>query len=284
MQELVTGLIGAGGEAVVIDDGRSFQHTAEALEGAFIAFGKDAATLNPFAMIDAETANHDGDYREECFAMLAGVIGRMCRRRGGIDDIEAALIDEAIASAWDGEGNRADLGTVRNRLDARDDRRAKDMATALGPWCPGGAMGRLFGGDAVPDLDNALTVFELAELKGRGDVQGVVLMLVVFLATQRMYHGPPDKGQGDRHRRGLGPALGRGQQVLPRRRRAQGQKIPRRAGHRHPVCQRLLRQPRRARRLGELGLGDLPRPEGRVRRAPQAGEAHPLRSRPWSEP
>ena len=33
-------------------------------------------------------------------------------------------------------------------------------------------------------------MFELAELKGRGDVQAVVLMLVVFLATQRMYHGP----------------------------------------------------------------------------------------------
>ena len=189
MQELVTGIVGAGGEAVVIDDGRSFQHTAEALEGAFIAFGKDPACLNPFAMIDAGTANRDGDYREECFAMLAGVIGRMCRRRGSIDDIEAALIAEAIASAWDEKGNEADLGTVRNNLDARDDRRAKDMATALGPWCPGGAMGRLFAGAETPALDAALTVFELAELKGRGDVQAVVLMLVVFLATQRMYHG-----------------------------------------------------------------------------------------------
>ena len=38
-------------------------------------------------------------------------------------------------------------------------------------------------------LDAAFTVFELAELKGRHDVQAVVLMLVVFLATQRMYHG-----------------------------------------------------------------------------------------------
>ena len=190
MQELVTGIVGAGGEAVVIDDGRSFQHTAEALEGAFIAFGKDPACLNPFAMIDAGTAGHDGDYREECFAMLAGVIGRMARRRGSIDDIEAALIAEAIASAWDEAGNDADLGTVRKNLDARDDRRAKDMATSLGPWCPGGAMGRLFAGSNVPDLENALTVFELAELKGRGDVQAVVLMLVVFLATQRMYHGP----------------------------------------------------------------------------------------------
>ena len=190
MQELVAGIVGAGGEAVVIDDGRSFQHTAEALGGAFIAFGKDAATLNPFAMIDAGTAAHDGDYREECFAMLAGVVGRMCRRRGAIDDIEAALIDEAIARAWDEAGNDADLGTVRRHLEAREDRRAADMGVALGPWCPGGASGRLFAGGDVPDLDNALTVFELAELKGRGDVQGVVLMLVVFLATQRMYHGP----------------------------------------------------------------------------------------------
>ena len=190
MQELVTGLIGAGGEAVVIDDGRSFQHTAEALGGAFIAFGKDPACLNPFAMIDAGTAEHDGDYREECFAMLAGVIGRMARRRGSIDDIEAALIAEAIAAAWDEAGNDADLGTVRTNLEGRDDRRAKDMATALGPWCPGGAMGRLFAGSETPALDAALTVFELAELKGRGDVQAVVLMLVVFLATQRMYHGP----------------------------------------------------------------------------------------------
>ena len=190
MQELVTGIVGAGGEAVVIDDGRSFQHTAEALGGAFIAFGKDPACLNPFAMIDAATAAHDGDYREECFAMLAGVVGRMCRRRGSIDDIEAALIDEGVAAAWDEAGNGADLGTVRKHLEARDDRRAKDMATALGPWCPGGALGRLFAGAATPNLDNPFTVFELAELKGRGDVQGVVLMLVVFLATQRMYHGP----------------------------------------------------------------------------------------------
>ena len=189
MQELVAGIVGAGGEAVVIDDGRSFQHAAESLGGTFIAFGKDPACLNPFAMIDSAAAQADGDYREECLAMLAGVLSRMCRRRGGIDDIEAALINEAIAEAWDEAGDTADLATVRRRLAARDDRRAADMATALGPWCPGGSMGRLFEGSAVPDLSGAVTVFELAELKGRGDLQAVVLMLVVFLATQRMYHG-----------------------------------------------------------------------------------------------
>ena len=189
MQELVVGLVGAGGEAVVIDDGRSFQHASEALGGTFIAFGKDPACLNPFAMIDAATAERDDDYREECFSMFAGVLRRMCRRRGVIDDIEAALIDEAIALAWAEAGNAADLGHVKRQLDSHGDRRAADMAIALGPWCPGGALGRLFAGSEPPTLDSAFTVFELAELKGRHDVQGVVLMLVVFLATQRMYHG-----------------------------------------------------------------------------------------------
>ena len=190
MQELVSGLVGAGGEAVVIDDGRSFQHSAEALGGAFVAFGKDPACLNPFAMMDAATAARDADYREECLAMLAGVVRRMCRRRGALDDLEAALIDEAVGQAFAKAGSEADLEHVRRGLDALGDRRAKDLATSLKPWCPGGALGRLFEGTTPPPLDAALTVFELSELKGRGDVQGVVLMLVVFLATQRMYHGP----------------------------------------------------------------------------------------------
>ena len=279
MQELVTGLIGAGGEAVVIDDGRSFQHTAEALGGAFIAFGKDPACLNPFAMIDAETANHDGDYREECFAMLAGVIGRMARRRGSIDDIEAALIAEAIAAAWDEAGNEADLGTVRKNLEARSDRRAADMATSLGPWCPGGAMGRLFAGSNVPDLENALTVFELAELKGRGDVQAVVLMLVVFLATQRMYHGPRTRAKAIVIDEAWDLLSGEDSKAFlegaaRRARKYRGALI---TGTQS--VNDYYANPAAARGLGELGLGDLPRPEGRIRRAPEIREAHPLRPR-----
>ena len=284
MQELVSGIAGAGGEAVVIDDGRSFQHTAEALGGAFIAFGKDPARLNPFAMIDADVAARDGDYREECFSMLAAVVGRMCRRRGRIDDIEAALIDEAIARAWEEAGNNADLGTVQRRLEEAGDRRASDMALALGPWRPGGALGRLFEGAETPALDAAVTVFELAELKGRGDVQGVVLMLVVFLATQRMYHGPRTRPKAIVIDEAWDLSVGRGQPGLPRGRGQAGPQVPGRAGHRHPERQRLLRQPRGPGRLGQRGLDDLPGPEGRVGGAPQAGKAHPLRSRHGAGP
>ena len=211
--------------------------------------------------------------------MFAGVLRRMCRRRGVIDDIEAALIDEAIALAWAEAGNTADLGHVKRQLESRGDRRAADMAIALGPWCPGGALGRLFAGAEPPRLDAAFTVFELGELKGRHDVQGVVLMLVVFLATQRMYHGARTVPKAIVIGRGLGPALRRGQPLLPRGCCQAGAQVPRFAGHRHPIGQRLLRQSGRPRGLGQRRLDPLPRPEGRVGRAAQAGKAHPLRSR-----
>ena len=86
---------------------------------------------------------------------------------------------------------------------------------ALGPWRPGGALGRLFEGADTPSLDSALTVFELAELKGRGDLQGVVLMLVIFLATQRMYHGPRTRPKAIVIDEAWDLLSGEGQQGLP---------------------------------------------------------------------
>ena len=97
-------------------------------------------------------------------------------------------------------GNDADLGLVQKNLESAGDRRAADMALALGPWRPGGAMGRLFEGGDTPALDAALTVFELAELKGRGDLQGVVLMLVVFPRDAADVPRAENAAQGDRDR------------------------------------------------------------------------------------
>ena len=119
MQELVAGIVGAGGEAVVIDDGRSFQHAAEALGGSFIAFGKDAARLNPFAMIDAETAARDGDYREECF--------RDARRR-------------AVAHVPESRGHGRHRGGAGERSDrpglGRGWQRGRSRAPSAATWRP----------------------------------------------------------------------------------------------------------------------------------------------------
>ena len=112
-----------------------------------------------------------------------------------------------------------------------------------------------------------MTVFELAELKGRGDVQAVVLMLVVFLATQRMYHGPRTRAKAIVIDEAWDLLSGEDSRAFLEGAATARAEVPRRARHRHAVGQRLPRQSRRARGLGQLGLGDLPRPEGRIRRA-----------------
>ena len=279
MQELVAGIAGAGGEAVVIDDGRSFQHTAEALGGAFIAFGKDPARLNPFAMIDKETAARDGDYREECFAMLAAVIGRMCRRRGRIDDVEAALIDEAIARAWDEAGNEADLGLRaekprirRRQASGRYGARARSLAA-------GRRDGKALRGRRDARARCRAHRVRTRRAQGARRPSGRRAHARGLSGDAEDVPRTEDAAQGDRDRRGLGPALGRRQQGVSGRRCPPREKIPGGARDRHPERERLLRQPGGPRGLGQLRLDDISRAKGRVRRTPEAGEAHPLRPR-----
>ena len=108
-------------------------------------------------------------------------------------------------------------------------------------------------------------MFELAELKGRGDVQAVVLMLVVFLATQRMYHGPRTRAKAIVIDEAWDLLSGEDSKAFLEGAARRARKYRGALVTGTQSGQRLLRQPGGARRLGELGLGDLPRPEGRGR-------------------
>src|SRR3546814_3140827 len=67
LQELCASLCGAGARVVVIDDGRSFEHSAKLQGGAFVEFTLGSGfCLNPFSMIDEESAATDEDYLLDC--------------------------------------------------------------------------------------------------------------------------------------------------------------------------------------------------------------------------
>src|SRR3546814_13814221 len=54
-------LCGAGARVVVIDDGRSFEHSAKLQGGAFVEFTMSSGfCLNPFSMIEEELARKIG--------------------------------------------------------------------------------------------------------------------------------------------------------------------------------------------------------------------------------
>ena len=103
--------------------------------------------------------------------MPACVIGRMarCGGWGSIEDMEAAVIAGAVATARDEQGNGADLGTVRSSLDTRSDRRAADIATARGRWSASGSTWGQFAGRHLPDLCITMAMFEFAAVEARRD-------------------------------------------------------------------------------------------------------------------
>jgi conjugal transfer ATP-binding protein TraC len=86
LQELCASLCGAGSKVVVIDDGRSFEHSAKLQGGAFVEFTMSSGfCLNPFSMIDAAQAAEDEDYLLDCMAMLKAIVNQMSRHIERLD-------------------------------------------------------------------------------------------------------------------------------------------------------------------------------------------------------
>ena len=190
MQELAAALVGGGGRAVVVDDGRSFENGCLLQGGAHVAFGGGTVVcLNPFDMVDAARMARDRDYRHDALELIAGVIKKMARPRTAMDEMESAVIDKHAQRAWEAKGNRATVTDVRDGVAADPEDRATGLHKLLVNYCAGGRAADWFEGPCGLSLDADLTVFELAELKGRPDLQGVVLMVLFFLATERVYKG-----------------------------------------------------------------------------------------------
>src|SRR3546814_10046099 len=77
LQELCAALRGAGANVVVIDDGRSFEHSVKLQGGRFVEFTLAAGfSLNPFSMVDDARAEADEAYRIDCFDMIKALIGQ----------------------------------------------------------------------------------------------------------------------------------------------------------------------------------------------------------------
>src|SRR3546814_467066 len=84
---------GAVAKVVVIDDGRSFEHSVKLQGGRFVEFTMKAGfCLNPFSMIDAVRADEDDDYRLDCFGMVKAIVGQMARHSAALTDTGPGLI------------------------------------------------------------------------------------------------------------------------------------------------------------------------------------------------
>ncbi|ATI80550.1 type IV secretion system protein TraC [Sphingobium yanoikuyae] len=187
LQELCASLCGAGARVVVIDDGRSFEHSAKLQGGAFVEFTLGSGfCLNPFSMIDEVLAAQDEDYLLDCMAMLKAIVNQMARHIDRLNDTERGLIDGAVNAVWEARGRGGSIDDVIAALEGTGNAQAADLAIAMGPFSSGGTYGRFFQGEASFALSAQLTVFELSDLSSREELRSVVLTAIMFMSQQMM--------------------------------------------------------------------------------------------------
>jgi len=187
LQEMCAALRGAGAEVVVIDDGRSFEHSVKLQGGRFVEFTLASGfCLNPFSMIDATRAEVDEDYRLDCFAMVKAIIGQMARYSAPLNDTERGLIDKAVNEVWSAHGSAASVTAVGEALAASDKPAAHDLATALAPFMHGGTYGAFFEGQASLEVGAPFIVYEMSDLAAREELRAVVLSAIMFMTSQAM--------------------------------------------------------------------------------------------------
>jgi conjugal transfer ATP-binding protein TraC len=187
LQELCAALRGAGAKVVVIDDGRSFEHSVKLQGGRFVEFTLASGfNLNPFSMVDDARAEGDEDYRLDCFAMIKAIVGQMARPSTAPSDTERGLIDRAITQVWDSLGSGGSIDDVAHALHSSESEAGRELATAIGPFCRGGSYAGFFSGKASFAFEDDFTVFEMSDLASREELRSVVLSAIMFMTGQAM--------------------------------------------------------------------------------------------------
>ncbi|MEM9093944.1 MAG: type IV secretion system protein TraC [Pseudomonadota bacterium] len=197
MQELVTGLRGAGAAVVVIDDGESSKHTCEGLKGAHIKFTlQNRIGLNPFALLDERMAAKDQDYKAESLTLVRAMIEQMAKGEERASAEERGLIDGAVSEVWTAKGANAgvdDVAKALRKTTKTEDAPGVKLANALKPYTSAGLYGAFFNGEATLAIDNPLTVFEMKDLEGKTELRAIVMLALMFLINQRMMRDRREK-------------------------------------------------------------------------------------------
>ena len=184
--EIVCDFLSKGGNARIIDVGRSYYRFCTVMGGQNVVFSPDnPMSLNPFSDIFDEKG------LGEAMPVLKDMLRQMMYPLTPEDQTppwEYAMIEEALKSAWGRKRESTELVDVHDFLLEHKDPRAKDMAFMLAPWATG-RYSRWFSGRRTVSFDNPLVVIELEELKTDPILQAVVMTLVIHQVTTEMYLG-----------------------------------------------------------------------------------------------
>ena len=178
-QDYITAILSAGGRVWVIDAGRSYEKTCMNFNGQFIEFTQHSRIcLNPFTSIT--------DINESII-MLKPLLASMARPVRGATEEELSYIEQAIKAAWNRSGKDATITTVSEWLNEQSEPICKNLSHLLFSYTKDGIYAPFFEGVCTVDFENQYIVMELQELKAKKDLQRIVLQVLIYLISQKMY-------------------------------------------------------------------------------------------------
>lgn len=181
MQENIVASLSAGDFVAAIDNGRSYEKTCKWLKGTYVEFNESTRiSLNPFTFIK--------DFNSS-LALLKPLFAAMAHPTTKSSDEEIAWLEKAAKAAWKEEGNGATISTVSNWLSKQQSDVCKNLSHLLYSYTGDGMYSRFFEGKSNIDLDNQFVVLELQELKSKKDLERIILLLLMYQISERMYTG-----------------------------------------------------------------------------------------------
>ena len=189
-QEWIVSCLAAGGRSFVIDAGHSYKNLCKLLNGSYIDFGDSSfdINVNPFSSIRAD----DIEFLKDQTPLLKLLIGQMASPDVPLIPEEKSVLEKAIVSAWKQYGNEATITRVVEALETNSGQEeerlyANRLALKLFPYTKDGSFGTYFEGKSNIDLNNPFVVLDLDALNKKGDLQSVVLLILMMQITQVMY-------------------------------------------------------------------------------------------------
>lgn len=186
MQDLLLSGLRNGARVYVIDVGRSYEKLCEIVNGQQLEFSKNTnICLNPFSKLRVS----DQEEKEIAFSFLKQTIACMAAPQSGTNELENSLIEKAIFEVWEEKGNKATITDVAENLVSYPNEKANHLGVMLTPYTKSGMYAKYFEGENNVNFSNPMILVELEELKGKKDLQSVILQLMIMTITNEAFLG-----------------------------------------------------------------------------------------------
>lgn len=168
-----------------IDIGRSYANLCEILGGQFIEFSDESTIcLNPFT--------HVRNFNQQADA-LVNLVHAMAAPSEPLSSVQLAELRRVLAETFADKQTEMTIDDLAAALRQGEDPRVRDVGTQLYAFTSAGEYGRFFHGRNNLDMNNPFVVLELEALKGRKQLQRVVLMQIMHGIYQEAFLGDRSK-------------------------------------------------------------------------------------------